>query len=399
MSGYEKDFGIFPRFEKYCIEDRKIWFITDFGNCLYEYEMGSSSQARILCVIPIPRKHSMKRIPAGAIVKCGSKIVIAPYMDESFYVYDLAENKLAAVPCRVTGDYKFGAGLCHGDDILFIGSGKPVIARFHTKDNTVQYLDAFQEEALSYGMNGRLWSRGSCCMVDNRLFVTSMGNPYLLEYAVEEGSYRFCRIENINGGFNNILQAGGYIWLIPRQAGPVVRWDYVNGETAQIESAHCFIPRVSQYSQVSSRFLWIMDARSLELYVVDTQKMDMREATLPICEKVGSYEDKRIGNRLLWMHGTGHSLLLYFYDSSLIYEIDDESMEINTYDIAFPDEYLKEAYEMGFGQREIPVEGGYGFFSAIDVFLRYALRDGLAAESAGSQCGQRIHSEIMDGIQ
>lgn len=389
------DYGIFPRFEKYYIEDRKIWFISNFGNCLYEYEMGSSKEARILCVLPIPKRYYMKRPSVGAIVKCKSKIVIAPYMDEAFYVYDLTENRIETIPCQVTGRCKFGEGIRRGDDVFFIGCGKPVIAQLHTKDYSVQYHDSFQEEALSYGLHECFWSRGSCCMIEDRLFVINMNNPYLLEYAVEQGTYKFHKIENIKGGFNNILQTDGYMWLIPRQNDPIVRWDYSSGEIIQIENTDGFIICASQYSRLSSKYLWIMDVKNLGLYRMDTLEMKMREVKLPV--KVSSYEDKRIGNRLLWMHGTGHSLLLYFYDSSLIYEISNELREINTYDVAFPENYLKDVYGRSFGAAELPEEGGYGFFSSLDVLFRYALKDEQAGICSDSNNGQRIHTRIMEG--
>lgn len=223
--------------KEYLLEFEAVERINEtiaYGSCsicngLFEIEL-STGACKYLSLFP-DEKIDADRLHVKS-VKVQNKIYFIPSAANHIAVVNLETDEienveLEAVDKDVYGFYKprfkFSDGILFKDMLILIPSTYPAIIKLNLRNNEIKY-------EKSWIPNKGFFFRKGTYIFENRFYIPSILDNFVLEYDMQNGRGRQHFIGGKNHGSWSICGKEDNMWLIPKRSGAVTYWNPLNGD-------------------------------------------------------------------------------------------------------------------------------------------------------------------------
>lgn len=312
-------------YEVTLIDGQTLWFINGFGTGLFKMNLETGA---ITYICSLPAELYPQRRIIGSIVRYKDILIMAPFHGTYFVEYHLKTGQLISVKTEIANAAKFGAGVLIGEEVFFIGSQYPGIAKYQPKDHSVKYLNIFQEHIKLLNPKNFLFK--SCVGVqETNILIPFCDSNEVIKFDTATGKHSIKWIETNKNGFNNIIEWKQQYWLVSRYENKLVKWDG-NSSYAQTywdESMEALDPSV--YTITIGEWLIVAYCKSLTLYMINMNDGLMQQ--LPVfyshddCfQQILSHEQK-----LLWIGAAENSIYLLTTIKNALFKIDIRTLDVS----------------------------------------------------------------------
>jgi len=218
-------------FECICNDDKYHWFSALYFNALFRIDKGTY-QVEFIANFPDENLMGFRLFTGAAL--CNGKIYFAPYLAENISVYDINSNEFTLVKIIRPDNYnfnicyldksKFNSSVVYKNCIFFIPYAYPGIIRYNTESGDIDYFDDFVPLFQQYLTNNMPYFFFNSCTVDNYIFAASFNGNAVLAFNMDTCKSEIYEVGNKNNTYSAICYHDGYLWLLPRKPGPIVRW-------------------------------------------------------------------------------------------------------------------------------------------------------------------------------
>jgi len=218
--------------EIFCDDGKYYWFSAFEINALFRMDKNTNQIDFIGC---FPDEKTLGRRLFYQTTCQNRKIYFAPFGANHLAIYDIDANSFSSVPIPQPKDYPFGNDIylralkfvfiISFDKWIFLLPGAyPAILRYDTESGKIDYLDDFIPliQSSIAPSSSLLFNR--CCNIDNYLFATSATGNFVLAFNMKTCKSELYEVGNKNNTYSAICHLDGYLWLMPRITGPIVKW-------------------------------------------------------------------------------------------------------------------------------------------------------------------------------
>lgn len=213
--------------------DNIVWLCPMYFSCLFAFDI---YKGRVIENYRIPSSRGYSAIRSfGSIVNVGRKIYFVPFYEREVIQFEIDTKRFDKIELdeRIIKDKKelfMGTGV-YNQYIFMMGVSVPLIVRLDTTDNSIIYLKDWLHKVNGYIFNQKdAYFRKQSLLVDNKLFVPFCNANAVIAIDCENLDTSVYHLGDEKQGYSGICLLGEAIWLSPRSAGKIVKWNYKSGE-------------------------------------------------------------------------------------------------------------------------------------------------------------------------
>ncbi|MDR2132595.1 MAG: hypothetical protein LBP30_04530, partial [Clostridiales Family XIII bacterium] len=214
----------------------------------------------------------------SAITACKDKLYFAPRNAREIAEYDIKKRTFRKIPFSLPVQKnnrpiavrdKFYSIATHGNAVYFVGFCIPAIMKYDVKTDILTYFTDWAEYVAKMTKEQISCYALSACCVGTMIVMPMCEVNAVVFFDMETDSTNVFEVGGKGNGYSGIDFDGRYYWLSPRHESPVVKWDPVANETAEID-----LPIGFQGGKVS--FLSVLCLRKTVLILPDTGNMCLK---------------------------------------------------------------------------------------------------------------------------
>jgi len=274
---------------------------------------------------------------SGAILKHNNRIIIAPYLGNQFWIYDIdsGKQKIIFALCDkplITNIYILN------DKAYFTGYLPEIFVINFSNDmlEVIPFIDVTDQKFDEKN----IWSRGECCFWEKNIIIPNIHDNIFIFFNIETHTYIKKIIVGLpDNGVNNICFVDGDFWVLPRCGNGIFKHNLKSGET---EVINCNVEIDSNCHLLNNEKQMIMaDYRSARVYAINRSTLEISELMYDTQnEYVNDNSDMRI-IRLINAESDCIYINSLFYDELLKFSFVDNQVERVAFIIKDPNTCFK----------------------------------------------------------
>jgi CDP-glycerol glycerophosphotransferase (TagB/SpsB family) len=219
-------------FENLCDDGNFYWFSVSQVNALFQMD---KTTRQIDFIGSFPNENLVCYRLFYQLTYKDKKIYFAPLNAKNIAVFDIDANSFSSVPIKQAHQHlsgnnsfldqvKFIFVTSFNNWIFIIPFAYPAIIRYNVESDNIDYFDDFLTLFQPFIIPSlpAIFSRG--CKIDNYLFATSYNGNALLAFNMETCKSKIYRVGSNNNAYSVMCHHDGFLWLMPRNNGPIVKW-------------------------------------------------------------------------------------------------------------------------------------------------------------------------------
>lgn len=165
----------------------------------------------------------------GRVFRYENMLIFAPLWASKFLIYYITENRFETIDVKKMENYGFDyflAGEVVGNKLVLAGCQYPAIVIINLETLKVEYYDKPFEELLELQREiDDCFFRNDMIVINNSVYIASCISNRVLEFFIEDGSYRWHEIGDKSNKYSGLAWDGERIWLAPRRDTKFVSWN------------------------------------------------------------------------------------------------------------------------------------------------------------------------------
>ncbi|MDE6603100.1 MAG: hypothetical protein K2K90_13265 [Lachnospiraceae bacterium] len=220
--------------------DEEIWLLPDYFSRLIILDTNTD---RIVKYYDIPVKEGYGAVRSfSSMAFIDHKIYLIPFLEKRIVKFDMKTKSFTDIilDAKITGSQKelFWGKRVYGKYIFAMGASASVIIRLNTVDDSVEYITDWKHTIQNLTYKKELFFFGSQNVVlDGKLFVPFWNMDAVLEINCETLETTIHELKNMNSGYSGICYSEGFMWLIKRENGEVIKWNVERKEIRAVENS------------------------------------------------------------------------------------------------------------------------------------------------------------------
>jgi len=227
-----EDFKNTISFEILCDDGKYYWFSVFEINALFQMDKKTNRIDFIGC---FPDENPLGRRLFYRMTYKDPKIYFAPLGAKHLNIYDINANSFSSVAIKTPKEYPFNKKefletlnfifiTSFGRWAFMVPSAYPAIIRYDMDSGKMDYFDDFLPLFQSFITSLLPIFFYSCCHIDNYLFAISYNGNALLAFNMNTCKSEIFKVGSSDNLYSAMCHYEGYLWLIPRKNGPIVKW-------------------------------------------------------------------------------------------------------------------------------------------------------------------------------
>jgi len=215
--------------------DNEIWFYP-FGK-LFVLDI-QSKQIKKYYEIPYSEEYSeFGRF--STMIYMNRTIYLIPYIDKKLLLFDIDSEKFTYIEINhkwiQNKQRLFRCANTYNKYLFMLGADIPIIVRLDTTNNSIHYIcDWFEKiKDLIFNVDDVYFSQQSV-LLDHKLFVPFCNANAVLELNCVTLETTIHKLGDENEGYCGICYSDGFMWLMPRNHGKLVKWNVVSNEISKL---------------------------------------------------------------------------------------------------------------------------------------------------------------------
>jgi hypothetical protein len=220
-------------FGNLCDDGKYYWFIAFYFNAIFRMDKDTN---QIEYVASLPMENPIGILLSSRTTFCNGKIYFAPCSAKYLSIYDIKSNKFSSIKIELPKNYnfsdyflnlaKFNSSIAYKKWIFLIPYAYPAILRYNTESGDIDYFDDFVplfQRFLTFEQPF-FFPFSMPCTLDNHIFAASYSGNAMLAFNMDTCKSEIYEIGNKDNTYSAICFHDGYLWLMPRKSGPIVKW-------------------------------------------------------------------------------------------------------------------------------------------------------------------------------
>ena len=216
------------------VSREKLYFSVLYSSAVLSLDLSTGA------IEAVKAGHSTQWRPYLMGTRAGDALYFTPVAAHSILKIDLESQRVAEIPYELDENllsqlssyekmWSFRWAIAYGEEVFFVGTYYPAIMCLDTRSGQITYVTdlppAFHNEGNSLA--------ACCCQIGNEIVLG--GTARVLAY-FDMAAKRF-HTEEVPGecaagGFSTLTYGGGYLWLMAKESGDILRYAPETRETA-----------------------------------------------------------------------------------------------------------------------------------------------------------------------